>query len=111
MVEKGSKIFIWKIELSKKLLKNFKKNQGHKSRRSDSKTTACLGSRDSILGTSASKFNFFENSENCNMVGDSGKIVGVIEEIEPKVTSRVRNLQKNCLKSIFRVVEKGSKFS
>ena len=40
---------------------------------------------------------FFLNPKNCYFsVGDSGKIVGAIEKLRPKVTSKFRNVQKKC---------------
>ena len=79
--------FLWeKFVFLEKLPKNPQKVLGYKSQHPDSINITCLWSRNKILEISG----FF-------FVGDSGKIVRIFEEIKPKATSKVRNMQKKNL--------------
>ena len=58
------------------------------------------------------KINFKKNAKNRHIsIGDSGKMIGIMEEMRPKVTTRRRNLQENVFNQVSKIVEKVSKFS
>ena len=101
-----------KISLWKKLSKNPQKILECRFRRADSKNIAYLRSQSNILDILGPKLDFLKELKNCHIsIGDSRKMVRIIEEMMANLTSGSQNiLQENVFSSVSNMVENGSKF-
>ena len=76
-----------------KVVKEFPKILGYRFRSVDYKYLRSLWLLGKILEIFGLEINFFKNPENCKIsMGDSGKIVEIIQEIRAKLTFVGRNL-------------------
>ena len=88
-----------KFEFLTKLVKNPQKNLEYSSRSANSKNIERLKSSIKTFEILGLEIIFLRDQKNChNLIGDSEKIVGFIEEKRLARTSRGLNLQENVFR-------------